>query len=258
MLVVVSPAKKLNFDDLAPFETHSQPDFLDHSEELVDVARKLSRADLSRLMKISDALADLNYQRFQAFSQPFDLGNAKQAALAFSGDTYMGLDAPSLTEEDFAFAQDHLRILSGLYGLLRPLDLMQPYRLEMGTRLQNDRGSDLYAFWGDIITDAINEAVAGHRDQTLINCASNEYFKSVRPKKLTGKVITPVFKEIKAGQAKVLGMFAKRARGMMARHIIENRLETPEGIKDFTMGGYQYRPDLSTDSDWVFTREQGG
>lgn len=256
MLVVVSPAKKLNFEDLAPFETHSQPDFLDHSEELIDVARKLTRADLGRLMKISDTLADLNYQRYQAFSQPFDLGNAKQAALAFSGDTYVGLDASSLSEEDFAFAQNHFRILSGLYGLLRPLDLMQPYRLEMGTRLQNDRGSDLYSFWGDIITDAINEALESQQDKTLINCASNEYFKAVRPKKLVGRVITPVFKEIKAGQAKVLGMFAKRARGMMARYVIENRLETPEGIKDFTTGGYQYRPDLSNDSDWVFTREQ--
>ncbi|WP_259782823.1 peroxide stress protein YaaA [Aestuariispira ectoiniformans] len=256
MLVVVSPAKKLNFEDLAPFETHSQPDFLDHSEELIDVARKLTRADLGRLMKISDTLADLNYQRYQAFSQPFDLGNAKQAALAFSGDTYVGLDASSLSEEDFAFAQNHFRILSGLYGLLRPLDLMQPYRLEMGTRLQNDRGSDLYSFWGDIITNAINEALESQQDKTLINCASNEYFKAVRPKKLVGRVITPVFKEIKAGQAKVLGMFAKRARGMMARYVIENRLETPEGIKDFTTGGYQYRPDLSNDSDWVFTREQ--
>lgn len=256
MLVVVSPAKKLNFDDLAPFDTYSQPEFLDHTEELVEDARKLTRADLSRLMKISDSLADLNYQRFQAFSQPFDLGNAKQAALAFNGDTYIGLDATSLTEEDFAFAQDHLRILSGLYGLLRPLDLMQPYRLEMGTRLQNKRGADLYAFWGDIITEAVNDTLAGHKNQTLINCASNEYFKSVRPKKLKGQVITPVFKEIKAGQAKVLGMFAKRARGAMARFVIENRLETPDGIKDFTTDGYQYRPDLSTDSDWVFTREQ--
>lgn len=257
MLVLVSPAKKLNFDELAPFDTHSQPDFLDHSQELVDQARKLTRTDLSRMMKISDALADLNYQRFQAFSQPFDLGNAKQAALAFAGDTYVGLNAASLSEDDFAFAQDHLRILSGLYGLLRPLDLMQPYRLEMGTRFANNRGSDLYAFWGDILTAAINETTHSHKDRTVINCASNEYFKSVRPKNLEGHLITPVFKEVKAGQAKVLGMFAKRARGAMARFVIENRLESPDGIRDFTSDGYQYRPDLSNEAEWVFTREQG-
>lgn len=257
MLVLISPAKKLNFEDSAPFDTHTQPDFLDDSEDLVEEARTLTRADLSRLMKISESLADLNYRRFQSFSTPFDLGNAKQAALAFNGDTYTGLDAPSLSEEDFAFAQAHLRILSGLYGLLRPLDLMQPYRLEMGTKFQNRRGGDLYDFWGDSLTGAINETTSDHKDRTVINCASNEYFKAVKPKQLEGRLITPVFKEIKAGQAKVLGMFAKRARGMMARYIIQNRIETPDAIKDFSEGGYRYRPDLSTESDWVYTREQG-
>ena len=255
MLVLISPAKKLSFEEAAPFDTHSQPDFLDESEDLAGQARKLTRGDLSRLMKISDKLADLNYRRFQDFETPFTLANAKQAALMFNGDTYIGLDAPSLSKEDFAFAQEHLRILSGLYGLLRPLDLMQPYRLEMGTRFQNSRGNDLYAYWGDSLTEAVNGITAGHKDGTMINCASNEYFKAIKPEGLKGRLITPVFKEIKAGQAKVLGMFAKRARGMMARHIIQNRLETPDGIKDFREDGYIFRPDLSNDSDWVFTRD---
>ncbi|RED49827.1 peroxide stress protein YaaA [Aestuariispira insulae] len=255
MLALISPAKKLSFEETAPFETHSQPAFLDDCAKLANEARSLTRADLSRLMKISDSLADLNYQRFQDFSTPFTLANAKQAALMFNGDTYVGLDAPSLSEADFAYAQDHLRILSGLYGLLRPLDLMQPYRLEMGTRFKNSRGNDLYAWWGDSLTRAINDITASHKDGTVINCASNEYFKAVKTKELKTRLITPVFKEIKAGQAKVVGFSAKRARGMMARFIIQNRIEAPESIKDFKEGGYQFRPDLSNDNDWVFTRD---
>ena len=244
MLAVISPAKKLDYDLPAPFEAHSQPDYLADAEVLIEDARKLTRSDLSRLMKISDTLADLNFQRYKAFAPPFDLGNAKQAAYAFNGDTYVGLDAKSLEEADFTWAQDHLRILSGLYGMLRPLDLMQAYRLEMGTRMQNARGGNLYEFWGASLAEGINGITADHKNRSLINLASNEYFKAVKTEALEDRVITPVFKEIKAGQAKVLGMFAKRARGAMARFMIENRLEDPEGLKDFTTDGklFERRP----------------
>ncbi|MTI10884.1 peroxide stress protein YaaA [Curvivirga aplysinae] len=256
MLALVSPAKKLNMDENVPFDTHSQPDFLSDSRKLVKQAKTLSANDLSRMMKISASLAELNVARFKDFKTPFNLGNAKQAVLAFAGDTYVGLDASNLSEDDLVYAQDHLRILSGLYGMLRPLDLMQAYRLEMGTRFQNERGNDLYAFWGDKLSKEINKITADHSDPTVINCASNEYFKSVDLKALKVNVITPVFKEIKDGQAKMLGMFAKRARGMMARYIIENKIETADGLRDFNSGGYEYRPDLSDDKNWVYTREQ--
>jgi len=255
MLCVVSPAKKLDFETPSPDLPVTQSEFLNDTIELCATTKKLSRADLSRLMKISDALADLNYHRFQGFSTPFDTENAKPAALAFSGDTYVGLDAKTFDKDDFAFAQKHFAILSGFYGLLRPLDLMQPYRLEMGTRLLNPRGSNLYDFWGTQIAERINDLCADHVDQTLINCASNEYFKAVKTKSLKGKVITPVFKEIKMGVSKTIGLMAKRARGSMARYIIQNRIDQPEALKDFDAGGYMYRADLSNETDWVFTRE---
>jgi len=255
MLCVVSPAKKLDFDTPTPELSVTQSEFLKDTIELSATTKKLSRADLSRLMKISDALADLNYARFQGFSKSFTLDNAKPAALAFSGDTYVGLNAKTFDGDDFNFAQDHFAILSGFYGLLRPLDLIQPYRLEMGTRLENPRGNNLYDFWGSQIAQRINDICADHGDQTLINCASNEYFKAVKTKVLTGKVITPVFKEIKMGVSKTIGLMAKRARGSMARYIIQNRIDQPEGIKDFDAGGYMYRADLSNETDWVFTRE---
>jgi uncharacterized protein len=253
MFCVVSPAKKLDFDSSAPQFPHTQPVFLDDTVELSQTTRKLSRGDLSRLMKISDALADLNHARFQGFSTPFDMENAKQAAFAFSGDTYVGLDAKTLDEDDLKFAQDHFGILSGFYGLLRPLDLIQPYRLEMGTRLDNPRGNNLYDFWGDQIAERINEI---NGDGVLVNCASNEYFKAVKAKALKGTVITPVFKEIKSGVAKTIGLMAKRARGSMARYIIQNRIDDVEAIKGFDLGGYVYRDDLSIGNDWVFTAER--
>ncbi|WP_135080434.1 peroxide stress protein YaaA [Terasakiella sp. SH-1] len=253
MFCVVSPAKKLDFDTPVTGLGHSQPVFQDDIEELSVTCKDLSRADLSRLMKISEALADLNYARFQGFALPFTEDNSKQAALAFSGDTYVGLDAASLSEKDFDFGQTHFGILSGLYGLLRPLDLIQPYRLEMGTRLENPRGNNLYDFWGTQIAERINEI---NGDGVLINCASNEYFKAVNKKALQGTVITPVFKEIKSGVAKTIGLMAKRARGMMARYIIQNRLEEAEAIKEFSENGYIYREDLSKGNDWVFTAER--
>jgi uncharacterized protein len=256
MLALVSPAKKLDFESETTSATHTQPDFLEQASKLAKAARRLSRAELARTMKLSDSLADLNYRRFQDFSTPFDLSNARQAALVFNGDTYVGLDAPSLNDNDMAFAQDHLRILSGLYGLLRPLDLIQPYRLEMGAKFQPPRKANLYDFWDGQITEGINDTLSDHSDKTVINCASNEYFKAVKAKQLDGVVITPVFKEIKDGEARTLGMFAKRARGMMSRFIIQNRIDQPDGIKDFTSGGYEYRPDLSDSKQWVFTRDQ--
>jgi len=254
MFCVVSPAKKLDYDTPFADLPHTTSVFLEDTEELHQTCKGLSRADLSRLMKISDALAELNYARFQGFQTPFSPDNAKHAALAFSGDTYVGLDAKSLSADDMAYAQDHFGILSGFYGLLRPLDLMQPYRLEMGTKLDNSRGASLYAFWGAQIATRINELTEGHGDRALINCASNEYFKAVDKKALAGPVITPVFKEIKSGVAKTIGLMAKRARGAMARYIIQNKIDQAEGIKDFTTDGYSFRPDLSKGNDWVFTR----
>lgn len=256
MLVLVSPAKKLDFESDTSSTKHSQPDFLTQTNILVNAARKLSKAKLAQTMKLSDSLAELNYRRFKDFTTPFTLSNAKQAALVFNGDTYVGLEASTLTDDDMAFAQDHLRILSGLYGMLRPLDLIQPYRLEMGARFQPGKNANLYEFWDGTISDAINQTLDGQKDKSVINCASNEYFKAVKPKLLNGTVITPVFKEIKDGETRMLGMFAKRARGMMARHIITNRIDNPEGIKSFNSGGYEYRSDLSNDSEWVFTRDQ--
>jgi len=256
MFCVVSPAKKLDFDTPVSGLDHSQPVFLEDTVELSETTRKLTRGDLSRLMKISEALADLNHARFQGFSVPFDVDNAKQAAHAFSGDTYVGLDAASLSDEDFTFAQDHFGILSGFYGLLRPLDLMQPYRLEMGTKLANDRGNNLYEFWGTQISERLNEMMAAHEEKVVINCASNEYFKAVNKKALDATIVTPVFKEIKSGVAKTIGLMAKRARGSMARYIIQNRIDTPEAIKEFSEGGYVYREDLSQGNDWVFTAER--
>ena len=256
MLALISPAKKLDFETDPRSAEHTLPEFLDQSDILVEKARRLSRGDLQRTFKLSDKLADLNYRRFQAFETPFTLANAKQAALVFNGDTYLGLDAGTLDDADMAFAQDHLRILSGLYGLLRPLDLIQPYRLEMGSRFNPPRGGDLYGFWDGRLTTAINEAVAGQADASVINLASKEYFKAIHVADLKGPVITPVFKEVKSGVAKVLGMFAKRARGAMARYMVKNRLASPDRLKSFTDGGYRYRPDLSDATHWVFTREQ--
>ncbi len=256
MLALISPAKKLDFETEPAVGRHSQPRFLEQTQELVAVARSLSRDELARTMKLSDKLADLNYARFQAFETPFTLANAKQAALVFNGDTYVGLQADTLIEDDLEFAQDHLRILSGLYGLLKPLDLIQPYRLEMGAKFRPPEGGDLYGFWNGRLTDAINRTLGEQSDRTVVNLASNEYFKAVHEKDLIGPVITPVFKEIKDGEARTLGMFAKRARGAMARHMIVNRLGQPDGLKSFGDGGYEYRPDLSDERSWVYTRQQ--
>jgi cytoplasmic iron level regulating protein YaaA (DUF328/UPF0246 family) len=254
MLILLSPAKNL---DTAPAPVSipgSVPTLLDETRALLKTTAKLKRADLKRLMHISDALADLNYQRFQAFSDADKPEGAKQAALIFNGDTYQGLDAKSLSEADLAFAQDHVRILSGLYGVLRPLDLIQPYRLEMGTRLHTRRGETLYDFWGDKIAKALNAQMTG--EQVVINCASTEYASAVKAKALKGQLITPVFQEIKDGKARVLGFFAKRARGMMARYAIDKRITDAEPLKGFDYGGYRFDAQASSADKWVFARPQ--
>jgi cytoplasmic iron level regulating protein YaaA (DUF328/UPF0246 family) len=256
MLLVVSPAKNLDFESPLPTDKFSQPELLDHSQKLMNYCQKLTPADISTLMGISDKLAGLNAARFGEWSMPFTVENSRQALLAFNGDVYTGLDAKTFTEADFDFAQQHMRILSGLYGLLKPLDLMQAYRLEMGTRLANDRGTNLYQFWGSIITNSLNEALAQQGDGVLINLASNEYFKSVKKKELNGEIITPAFKDWKNGQFKMISFFAKKARGLMARYIIENRLTDKEQLKSFDVAGYQYSEELSQGNDWVYTRKE--
>jgi cytoplasmic iron level regulating protein YaaA (DUF328/UPF0246 family) len=256
MLLVVSPAKNLDFESPLPTDKYSQPELLEHSKELIAHCKKLTPADISTLMGISDKLAGLNAARFGEWAMPFTVENARQAVLAFNGDVYTGLDAKTFSDDDFDFAQQHLRILSGLYGLLKPLDLMQAYRLEMGKKLPNDRGSNLYQFWGDIITNKVNEALAQQGDNILVNLASNEYFKSVNKKNINGEIVTPAFKDWKNGQFKIISFYAKKARGLMARYIIENRLTEIEQLKSFDVAGYQYSENLSRGNDWVFTRKE--
>lgn len=254
MLAVVSPAKKLDFSRPVIEVDSSQPVFKKQANQLAKVAKQLTRADLRQLMELSEQLADLNFDRFQRYKPTPAEGTTKQAALAFAGDTYTGLDAASFDENDLTFAQDNFRILSGLYGLLRPLDDIQAYRLEMGRKLTNPKGEDLYDFWGASVSKALDKQLTDHKSKTVINLASNEYFKVVNRKALKANVLTMVFKEERDGELKIISFFAKKARGSMARYVIKNRLETPEGMKDFTSGDYKYQPAISSDQDWVFTR----
>jgi cytoplasmic iron level regulating protein YaaA (DUF328/UPF0246 family) len=253
MIFVLSPSKTLDFEE-PRFKEYSEPDFLGESQELVEILKKKKVKDLKALMSISDNLAVLNAQRYEAFEQPFTLDNAKQAVLAFKGDVYTGLNSDELNKEDLRFAQDHLRILSGLYGLLKPMDLIQPYRLEMGTKLQNKKGKDLYAFWDDKITDQINEELKDHKEKVLVNLASKEYFKSINTKKLDGRLLTISFKEYRNDKYKVIAFNAKKARGLMSRYIIQNRIDEVERLKSFDWDDYFYNPDLSDEKEWVFTR----
>lgn len=255
MITVISPAKTLDFETEAGTDKTSSPEHLKRSKELVDIMREKSPKDLSKLMGISPKLAELNVERFQNWKPPFTKNNAKQAILAFKGDVYIGLDAESFTQRDFNFAQKNLRILSGLYGLLRPLDLIQAYRLEMGTKLPNKRGKDLYQFWDEELTRALADELTGHRNKTLINLASNEYFKAVDPAALPGNLITPVFKDYNNGTYKVMAFFAKKARGQMAAFIIKNRINKPQDLKDFDVDGYRFNENFSTEDQWVFTRK---
>ncbi|WP_194757110.1 peroxide stress protein YaaA [Aliidiomarina indica] len=258
MLFVVSPAKNLDYESPAPIDDFSQPELLDEAAALVKECKQLSPQDLASLMSISDKLAGLNAARFSEWKTPFTEANAKQAVFAFNGDVYTGLNAQSLTAKDWAWGQKHMRILSGLYGVLKPLDLMQPYRLEMGTKLKNPRGEDLYSFWGDTITEKLNETAQETKSSVLINLASNEYFKSVRVKQLDVPVVTPVFKDTKKGKLKVISFYAKKARGLMARYIIEKKPNSIEELKSFNAEGYQFSSELSTDKELVFTRAEIG
>ena len=254
MLIVISPAKKLDYETPAKTKKHTMPEYLDESQRLIKILRQYSALDLAELMHLSMNLAELNFERYYQWKKDYGVEDAKQCLLAFKGDVYAGLDAESFKAGDLDYAQSHLRILSGLYGLLRPLDLMMPYRLEMGTRLQNERGKNLYEFWGDIITDGINKQLKAKKDDMLINLASNEYFKSVKAKNIQGRIITPQFKENKNGTYKMIGIFAKKARGLMSRYILLNRLADPEDIKSFDVDGYRFNAGLSKGDQWVFTR----
>jgi len=255
MLIVVSPAKTLDYTTPPKTKKFTLPDYLDDSAELIHRMREFSSLDISELMKVSTKIADLNFDRFEAWNKKFTEKNAKQAVLAFKGDVYTGLDAESFTAKDFSFAQKHFRMLSGLYGLLRPLDLMQAYRLEMGTKLSTDRGKNLYEFWGDEVTEGLNSQLKKINSKYLINLASNEYFKVVRPKVLKGEIITPAFKELKNGDYKMIGVYAKKARGLLSRYIIQNQLSDIEDIKSFDVEGYKFNKKVSKGNDWVFTRK---
>ena len=254
MLTVISPAKTLDFDTPPVTAEYTQPNYLEDSEKLIRKLRTLSRKKLGELMGISKDLAQLNYERYISWHADFDPTNAKQAVLAFKGDVYLGLEAETFNGEDFEFAQDHMRILSGLYGLLRPLDLIQPYRLEMGTKLPVRRKKNLYDFWGTRLTEAINEVMEGHEERVLLNLASKEYFGAIQPELTKATIINPVFKDWKNGQYKILSFFAKKARGRMASWMIRHRIDKVEDIKGFDLDDYSFNPSLSSAHDWVFIR----
>lgn len=256
MLILISPAKTLDYQSPLATTRFTQPELLDHSQQLIDTARRLSAPQISKLMGISDKLASLNAIRFHDWQPDFTPDNARQAILAFKGDVYTGLQAETFSEADFDFAQQHLRMLSGLYGVLRPLDLMQPYRLEMGIRLENAKGKDLYQFWGDVITNKLNEAIAAQGDDYVVNLASDEYFRSVKTQKLAAQIIKPVFLDEKNGKFKVISFYAKKARGLMSRYIIENRLTKPEHLKAFNSEGYFFDEEASDARELVFKRHE--
>ncbi len=256
MLMVISPAKTLDYESPLATEKYTQPELLAASQQLIDIARQLSPAQIASLMSISDKLAHLNAERFNDWQADFTPDNARQAILAFKGDVYTGLDAGTLEEDDFTFAQQHLRMLSGLYGVLRPLDLMQPYRLEMGIKLSNPQGKDLYSFWGDRLTKVLNDALADQGDDVLVNLASDEYFKAVKPGSLKGRIVKPVFLDEKNGKFKVISFYAKKARGLMTRYIIRNRLNSVEQLKAFDTDGYFYDEAGSSADELVFKRHE--
>lgn len=256
MLALISPAKTLDYQSTLPTDEHTLPRLLQQSQQLIDVSRKLSATQIASLMSVSEKIANLNVERFRDWDSDFDLSNARQAIFAFKGDVYTGLDAYHLDEKDFKFAQKHLRMLSGLYGLLRPLDLMMPYRLEMGTRLENPRGHNLYEFWGDIITNLINEDLEQAGSNVLVNIASDEYYKSVKESKIKAEIIKPVFLDQKNGKYKVISFYAKKARGLMARFIIENQLSSIDDLKSFNTDGYYFDAASSLAGELVFKRDE--
>lgn len=254
MLIVVSPAKTLDYETPLPISKISQPAFMKRSAELVEILRDYTPKKLGGLMSISDKLAELNVNRFEAWEPKATKKNARQAMFAFKGDVYQGLDAYTMKETDILFAQDHFRMLSGLYGVLRPLDLMQPYRLEMGTKLAGDHGNNLYDFWGPDITDALNKQLKKIGSDVLVNLASNEYFSSVIPSKLKATVISPVFKDFKNGKYKLISFFAKKARGTMSGWMIRKKVTDPKKLVKFAEDGYRYSAEESTENKPVFLR----
>lgn len=263
MLVVVSPAKNLDYTSTLPDYLASNascpissPELIEKTKELVERCKDLSPADLSSLMKISDKLAHLNTERFNSFEFPFSEKNARPAMFAFNGDVYTGLAAQTLSEKDTKYAQGHLRILSGLYGVLKPLDLMQPYRLEMGTKLRVNQSENLYQYWDNTITENLNNAISEVKSDILVNLASNEYFHSVNQKAINATLVTPVFKDQKNGTYKIISFFAKKARGLMARYIIQNQIDKIDDLVNFNVDGYKYCSNESTPSKPVFMRSE--
>lgn len=253
MILLISPAKTLDFSEV-PFENHSQPRLSDRSGALIEILRQKNVSELQKLMNVSEDLALLNAERYADYTTPFSLDNAKQALLAFKGDVYRGIEVEDFDEADLSFAQSHLRILSGLYGVLRPLDLMQPYRLEMGTRLSNGHGKNLYAFWDDSITELINRDLENCEDKAVVNLASNEYFKAVNKDLLEGELYNIDFKEERDGQYRIIAVYAKKARGMMCRYAVKNRITEPAQLRSFDMDGYRFNEKLSEERHFVFTR----
>ena len=256
MFFVLSPAKNLNEKDPAPVKEFTQPDLLAEAEILMRQLRELAPQQIAELMHVSDKIALLNAERNAEWHTPFTPDNAKQAVFMFNGDVYEGIAADTLKPEQIQYLQQHVRLLSGLYGVLRPLDLMQPYRLEMGTAFANTRGKNLYEFWGDIITDLLNDTLAQAGSSILINLASQEYFKSVNTKKLKARLITPVFKDEKNGKYKIISFYAKRARGLMVRYAAEHNITDPEMLKNFDYEGYTFNAAVSNESEWVFMRKE--
>lgn len=256
MLMLISPAKTLDFETAAPTPDFTQAEFLSESAELIEQLQKLEPHDISSLMSISDKLGTLNYQRFQDWQPKFDLTSAKQALFAFKGDVYTGLNAEQFSPSELEFAQQHLRMLSGLYGLLKPLDLMLPYRLEMGTKFANHGGKNLYEFWGDKITAKLNTELAAQQSELVLNLASNEYFKAVKPKLLNAQLLSPQFKDWKNGQYKIISFYAKKARGLMAAYVIKNNITRAEDLYSFDCDGYYYNAELSKPNEPVFCRDE--
>jgi len=256
MLITLSPSKGQDFIEPPLSKKHSKPADLNDSELLIKELKKINSKQIQEMMTVSENIANLNVGRFKSFSAPFTTKNAKQAIFAFKGDVYSGLELKDFTEDDYSYAQEHLRILSGLYGCLRPLDLIQPYRLEMKTKLKNARGENLYQFWDDRITKSLNKELKKQKEPVLVNLASNEYFKSVKPKLLEGRLLNINFKETRDGKTRIVAIFAKRARGMMTDYIIRNRIERSEDIKKFKLGGYKFVKALSDDKQWTFERPQ--
>ena len=256
MIITLSPSKGQDFETATPSKIFTLPDQLEDSQLLVNEAKKLDMKSVSELMSVSENISNLNVQRFQDWQLPFNEKNAKAALFAFKGDVYSGIEKDKYNDGDLSYAQEHLRILSGLYGALRPMDLIQPYRLEMKTSLENPRGANLYQFWGESITNKLNELMEQQEEKTLVNLASNEYYKSVKPKLINGRILNVSFKEEKDGKSRILAVYAKKARGMMTDFILRNRIEKAEDIKDFGTANYKFSAAESSENTWVFSRPQ--